>query len=860
MSLIFNGVDLSSLGPYHIEKEPGFVGPEPDYEEIQVPGRSGDLIIFNGSYKNFSRKYVVNFGEVGGNFADMVHPLVNYLTSVQGYAQLTDEYSEGYYWMAYYKGGLEIENILEQAGQVTIEFICKPRRYRVGETINEIPPFDIRLFSADTSDFSGNGLGLLSDVISCTVTEERNGQYELEMEYPIDGILFNQINHRQLIFVKPNPFSEKQAFRVYDLRKPINGIVTVKAAHISYDLSGFPVKVFPQAASSPTEAFNYIQNYSVRPSGFTFTASGTYNSGLVEVKSPTSIRAILGGGDNSIAGIFGGEFEFDMKNVIWKTHRGLDRGLVVRYGINLTDMDQEENISEMYTGVYPFWYSEQEGGGLVTLTDGSGHANGVYPILPNATYDRILSLDLSSVEFSKTEDGQALAPTEAQLIAETQKYISANHLDRPTISLTVSFVPLYKTTEGEGTADLEKVCLCDTVTVVFDKLGVRSTAQVVKTEYDALTDRYKSVSLGDPKSNLTDTISNQGEQIKQIPTKTTIELAVEQASKLITGAKGGHVLINQDENGHPYEILIMDTDDIATAEKVWRWNQNGLGYSSTGYNGTYSLAMTRDGEFVADFIRTGNLDCALLNVSNIHGNSILVDTIDALTGINSNDDQGYTLTTSKPSNWATTYKNYFTLNDGLYEPVTGDTAPTWEANKYYSHVTNKTYQYVKTGQVADNKYGIAIGYMKSSTTGDVDLSTSEYILVTADRLSFMQGTTEVAYMAGNALVIQNGDITASDFRFTNGGSIKSQLEQLANSVTQSGFNFDIQGGGHLTITSAQTAESAVELGSDGALRLMANSGDIYMSNGAANIQLHSDGKVTINGSEYPPKNAAAVFG
>lgn len=96
--------------------------------------------------------------------------------------------------------------------------------------------------------------------------------------------------------------------------------------------------------------------------------------------------------------------------------------------------------------------------------------------------------------------------------------------------------------------------------------------------------------------------------ISGLPTPDYIKQAIAQATAMITGANGGFVKFNYSEDGEPYEILVMDTDDIETAKKVWRWNQNGFGYSSNGYAGPYGTAITMDGGIVADFIKSGEIN------------------------------------------------------------------------------------------------------------------------------------------------------------------------------------------------------------------------------------------------------------
>ena len=662
----------------------------------------------------------------------------------------------------------------------------------------------IVLYDHDEEAFTSNGLGALPDAASCTVTEERNGGYEVEMEYPLTGSHFSDIQKRRILYVKPNPYDDPQPFRIYSITKPINGIVTVHAAHLSYDTSGSIVKLFPADAGSASAAMSYLKNFSVPSTPFTFFTN-VGKSGTMSVPKPSSIRSLLGGSDGSILDTFGGEYLFDKWNISLLESRGSNRGVTIRYGKNMTDLEQEENDTDFYTGVYPFWYSESEDGGLVTLSANDGIVNAP----GNYDFVKIMPLDLSSEDFGKeTTDSEGYTttiekPTEAELLAAAQKYIANNKIGIPKVSLDVSFVMLAQTEEYKDFARLETVKLCDTVTVEFEKLGVKTTAKCIKTVYNVLTDKYDSIELGEPKSSLAETVSNQGTLIEEASDKSYMERAIQNATDLIMSGKlGGYVTVTKNE------IYIADNKDLDKAVKVWRWNSGGLGYSSSGKDGPFGTAMTSDGKIVADYISTGNLDCSVLNVSNIHGDSILVDTIGALNGINQETD---------------------------------------------------SYQYIKTGLLdSDGNYGIAIGQLTTNSDGTISTSSSEYVKITSGRISFMQNGTEVAYMSGKKLFIKNGDITASDFRFTNGGSIKSQLEQLAESVSSNGFDFEIDGGGWLRITSASSASYAVELGSSGAVRLVANSGDMFMQAGAATIQLHHDtGKVSISNLEA---SMVPVFG
>lgn len=440
-----------------------------------------------------------------------------------------------------------------------------------------------------------NGLGRLADAITCKVQEDRNGAFTLSMTYPISGIHYADIVIGGCIKAKPNELADPQLFRIYHISKPLNGMVTIDAQHLSYDLSKAVVKPF-SAKGITTVTSGMISNM-IGGSGFSFSSDINNGDSQFTNDHPQSFRALLGGQEGSVLDVFGGEYEFNNEKVILHAHRGSDNGVVIRYGKNLTSVQQDENIESTYTAVYPYVLnSDQEtiAGDLQTVV--------------STSEPKILALDLSS-KF-KEEDG---TPTAAEINAKAQKYIKANNIGVPKVSLDVSFVQLWQTQEYKEIAPLERVSLCDTVTVKYEKLGVDAKAKVITTVYDVLAERYDSITLGDAKSTLASTIAAapDREQIQK-QASSDLERAVTRATNLITGTKGGHVVIQRDASGKPEELLIMDTDDVATASKVWRWNLGGLGYSNTGVNGKYGTAITQDGAIVADYITTGEINGLLI--------------------------------------------------------------------------------------------------------------------------------------------------------------------------------------------------------------------------------------------------------
>lgn len=460
------------------------------------------------------------------------------------------------------------------------------------------------LYASDETVFTSNGLGLLYDCIDASCIEERNGQYEVTFTYPITGIHFSEIEH--LCFVKaiPSDGANPQLFRIYYSSKPINGKVQFKAEHVSYQQKHIPVE--PYTATNAAEALTGIAEHARENCPFEFWTDNT-NAGNFSLEQPASARSIIGGMRGSILDVYGGEYMFDNYLVRLYRQRGQDNGVTLRYGKNITDIKQEKNIADTITGVMPYWYGENE------------NHESIYVSLPekvvrsstavNYPYQRTIVLDCSG----EWQD----PPTEAQLRGYAQNYISQTGIGIPHVSIDVSFVALWQTEEYKDIANLERVRLCDIVTVEFEPLGISAKAKVVKTEYDILKERYKSIELGDARTNFAgqvkaDIDASSAEIVKKTVSPSFLQREINRATELIRGGLGGYVVFTANADGQPQEITIMDTDDVQTAVQCIRINKNGIGFSTTGYNGPYTSAWTIDGHFNADFIATGSITANLI--------------------------------------------------------------------------------------------------------------------------------------------------------------------------------------------------------------------------------------------------------
>ena len=453
------------------------------------------------------------------------------------------------------------------------------------------------LFPATSTSWTSNGLGALSDAISCVVYEERNGEYELTMTYPVGGIHFDEIHDRAIIYAIPSPYREPQPFRIYCIDSPLNGIVTIHAHHLSYDLSGIPVEPFE--AGTCAMALLGLTAHSIVTNPFSVNTDKSVTAPY-KLKVPTSFRACLGGQEGSILDVYGkGEYEFDKYDVNLWVNRGSDNGVKIAYGKNITDFNMEKNLESVTTGVYPYW-SDLEGeelveipGRIIKIYDPTNptyllESGGAYlteaedkylTVQTPFNFNNILPLDLSS-EFDEK-------PTPEELRARAEKYIKDNSLGTPRISIDVSFIDLGQTEEYKDLAGLEACDLCDIVTVEFPMYGISAKAEIVRIETDVLLERYNSVEIGDARTSIADTIAKLA---TDSVTKTEMRNGSALAADYINNTKGVFEWIDNGD-GTNGGFTIYETDD----EKSWlRCTAGGIGISADG-GLTYTNAITKNG-------------------------------------------------------------------------------------------------------------------------------------------------------------------------------------------------------------------------------------------------------------------------
>ena len=487
------------------------------------------------------------------------------------------------------------------------------------------------LYEVGEMSFTTEGIGRLVDCVECVVTEERNGIYECEFTYPVDGRHYSDIQEGRIIYVIHDDSRTVQPFDIYGRSAPLDGLVTFYAHHVSYRLGNVVLR--PYSASNVALALSRFSIYAMTGNPFTFWTDKA-DAGDFSLGVPKSIREVLGGSDGSILDAFnGGEYEFDKFQVKLYASRGIDTEVEIRYGKNLTELKHDIDISGTYNAVLPYYKSGDDpaiiSGSIVitnqvvpesvnlTTNTGDNITTNTGAVIELYTADfTVAPLDLSSNFDSK--------PTQTQLVTEAQNYMAKNKPWDPSENITVDFIALWQMPEYEQYTSLQRVRLCDTVSVIYKELGVNKVKQkVVKTVYDVLNEQYNSIELGQTEKSLAQTIQYSTQKIlENVPSKSMLADAIAEATSKITGGRGGHVVFNTDGEGNPDEILIMDTASINTAVSVIRINKNGIGFSQNGYQGPFRSAWTIDGKFNADFITVGIINANLIRTGTLLANLI----------------------------------------------------------------------------------------------------------------------------------------------------------------------------------------------------------------------------------------------
>lgn len=440
------------------------------------------------------------------------------------------------------------------------------------------------LYESDEKEFWSKGLGPLSDAEKCTVTEERNGAYTLSMTYPIDGAQADKIANNRII----------KADNAYDLKnqlfviKTVTPIMTetgeislsVYAEHISYITNDLSIPPELSLTGTAQQALDQWKDSLIGgdTSGITVDSDVTNTSStLLTIQNVANARQALGGVEGSILYNWKGEYRFDNLHISLKKQRGTTANTLLSYGRNLLTFEQEQNIAETYTTLYPYALVTAAGGMIQKLVTIDGYLVDSkyvshYPNRKIKTHDFTSDFQNYRIGAKPSENAEEgvtyadLATIKKYLKGKALHFMTTNDIGVPKISTTITFADLSKT--DDELAKFEKLSLCDKVPVRFEKLGINSTIKVTRTVWNVLADSYDSIELGDLNMTIGETVASVSAETSAIKTK------VNQASVTAQiAADGTHNIFRTDDETEPIAKKVGDlwykTDGKYTSMYQW---------------------------------------------------------------------------------------------------------------------------------------------------------------------------------------------------------------------------------------------------------------------------------------------------
>lgn len=460
----------------------------------------------------------------------------------------------------------------------------------------------ITLHDSRTKNFNNNGLGILRDCVSAKVCEVLNGEFNINITYPVGGYLYQYLIEDNII-VTDVGYGNRQAFRIKNVNKRLDNI-EVYATHIFYDLNDNLLEdIYPKSQTGET-VINYILSHAQYEHNF-IGYSNIVETSTARYVRKNLVEALIGEDSNSFINRWGGEIIRDNYNITMVNKRGVANGMQIRYAKNLTGIQFQIDRTTVGTRIMPKAYD----GTLLPEKYIDSPNIDLYP------HPIIRIIEYSDLKLAG-EDGDGYATT-TELYEAMRNRVQEefkNEIDKPTITTTVNFIELANTKEYEQYKELEKLNIGDYTTVYVPHLEINITQRVYKTNYDVLLGRFVEFEMGYVKSNYITQIIKSEANMQNVVLPSIVEQATQssteqvnyQIEEQVNAALAGYVYKTKEA------LYVMDSSSLNAARKIYKWSKLGLTYSSNGVDGPYETVMSQEGEVNADFIKSGTIDPKLI--------------------------------------------------------------------------------------------------------------------------------------------------------------------------------------------------------------------------------------------------------
>ena len=439
----------------------------------------------------------------------------------------------------------------------------------------------IRVYEANETQFNHNGLKVLNPLFA-EIFKADNGDYYIELEDTLDNRAYYQ---KGMIYRVSSPFGE-QGFRCDN---PIiqNNRVSCKAWHLSYDSENYIVNNATATGKNCNDALNQYNDNTDIISPFTVSSDI-----ISEPKTTVAVRKSLFAVFNDLLNVYGGHWVRDNYDFKINSTIGQDKGVVLAYNKNITDIKVEENWDSVCTKILPYVI---DGDNEITLDE-------VYLETADIKYDIPYT---KAVEFKYEEEEGKTAPTSTQewkgwLRNEALKYLEANKI--PQVNYSVS-------AEIQNVSDIG-----DRILIKHPKIpDIPLETFVISIKYDVIKERYTEIEFGNFKKeikNITNEIASIVEEdvnIKTTENNALLRAELNEATAEINSVLSASYVINSGN-----EILVLDKLPKEEAVYCLKINSAGIGFSNTGINGTFNSAWTIDGTLNMQAINVINLTASLI--------------------------------------------------------------------------------------------------------------------------------------------------------------------------------------------------------------------------------------------------------
>ncbi|WP_255377326.1 phage tail spike protein [Listeria sp. ILCC797] len=495
------------------------------------------------------------------------------------------------------------------------------------------------LYESNEKQFLHAGIGSLAESVRCEVHEVLNAEFELELEYPVNGKLAPELLNGRFIYAFVD---EKRGFNPFEIdsveKNMFEDTFIVKASHQTNVLRKRMVKEFKVENVSCTTAMNQLKESLLEATHIQFYSDiATQNSTLLRFKSALSCIA---GVEGSILDTWRGEIERTTNKISMLAKRGTDSGVSIAFKKNMTGLNVNVDTLDMVNAILPYAIkSDNDNETVISLKE-----NYIY----SPDYKTGDEINAVEVDFSSEQS----VVDEMSLRNAAKNYFTGSEIDKPKLDLDISFQDLGQTEEYKNFQNMNKVFIGDTLSAFHEDLNTNITSRMVEFTMDSLKGEYINCILGSIKSDFKSTVTAGLATKDEIDAgNNRLQMYVDDLTDQITGNQGGNLIIRPKEK--PGELLIMDTESIDTAVNLWRFNQAGLGHSSSGYNGEYTIGLTQDGKIVADLIAVGTLKSIDIESVNITSSRIQADEFSAIVD---------KIVPNPPGDWIKQGESQFTVN------------------------------------------------------------------------------------------------------------------------------------------------------------------------------------------------------